>query len=168
MQRKKTTYLQQLNESKQLDREEKIWAVEKSNIERRNKIKQERKKLKHSGGWSSLAMSKKILIIVFINCIIIEIFTGIIIIKAMALAALVGTTADLSPLLALIPAVGGQVGSLISYNIKSQKENTEGGITYLNAQQQYEQGKYQAETANISTNNDGTSGGLVGDPGNTN
>ena len=82
----------------------------------------------------------------------------------MALAALVGTTADLSPLLALIPAVGGQVGSLISYNIKSQKENTEGGITYLNAQQQYEQGKFQAET----TNNDGTSGGLVGDPGNTN
>lgn len=168
MQRKKTTYLQQLNESKQLDREEKIWAVEKSNIERRNKIKQERKKLKHSGGWSSLAMSKKILIIVFINCIIIEIFTGVILIKAMALAALVGMTADLSPLLALIPAVGGQVGSLISYNIKSQKENTEGGITYLNAQQQYEQGKFQAETANISTNNDGTSGGLVGDPGNTN
>ena len=113
-------------------------------------------------------MSKKILIIVFINCIIIEIFTGVILIKAMALAALVGTTADLSPLLALIPAVGGQVGSLISYNIKSQKENTEGGITYLNAQQQYEQGKFQAETANISTNNDGTSGGLVEDPGNTN
>lgn len=57
-----------------------------------------------------------------------------IIIKAMALAAAAGMTADLSPLVALIPAIGGQVGSLISYNIKSQKENTEGGITYLNAQ----------------------------------
>ena len=154
MQGKKTTYLQQLNQAKKLDKEEEIWAVEKSNIERRNKIKQERKKLKHSGGWSSLAMSKKILIIVFINCIIIEIFTGAIIIKAMALAAAAGMTADLSPLVALIPAIGGQVSSLISYNIKSQKENTEGGITYLNAQQQYKQGT--------------TSGGLVGDTGNTN
>ena len=154
MQGKKTTYLQQLNQAKQLDKEEEIWAVERSNIERRNKIKQERKKLKHSGGWSNLTTSKKILIIVFINCIIIEIFTGVIIIKALDIAAADGMTADLSPLVALIPAIGGQVGSLISYNIKSQKENTEGGITYLNAQQQYKQGA--------------TSGGLVGDTGNIN
>lgn len=75
------------------------------------------------------------LIFLFLNCTIIEIFTGFITIKDIQLAYTSGISPDFTPLVALIGAVIGEVIGLAAYYVKSTKENTIGGITYAAAMQ---------------------------------
>lgn len=125
-----------LKRSQEISMQEKKWEIEKQNIERENKIKAEQNELKQKNPYK-LTMSKKMLIFLFINCTIIELFTGFIELRSIALTekmiAITGSASvapDFTPLVALIGAVIGEVIGLAAYFVKSTKENTKGGITF--------------------------------------
>lgn len=82
--------------------------------------------------------SKLVLWFMLILLLAIVIFTGYVTIKMMAVAASIGGMMDFTPLVALISAMVGQVLITLGYFAKSTKENSEGGVTYLNAQCQLE------------------------------
>lgn len=75
------------------------------------------------------------MLFLFLNCTIIEFFTGYVTLKSLNLGF-----ADFSPLTTLISAVVGEVICFAVYAYKATKENTEGGITYENAK--FEQSQY--------------------------
>lgn len=77
-----------------------------------------------------MSMSKKMLIFLFCNCTIIEIFTGYVTYTSLKLALEMGLAPDFTPLVTLIGAVVGEVIGLAAYFLKSVKENSEGGIVY--------------------------------------
>lgn len=111
-----------------LEDEEKRWAQEKHLIQRKNKINEEKKKLKDNK--TAISTTKLIVAFLFINCTIIEIFTGWVTIKSLEMAAITGQPADLTPLVALVGAVVGEIIGFAVYAAKSAKENSKGGITY--------------------------------------
>lgn len=77
--------------------------------------------------------TKLLIAFLFLNCTLIEIFTGWVTIQSLALALATGIAPDFSPLLSLVGTIVGEVIGFAVYSLKSVKENTEGGITYLNA-----------------------------------
>lgn len=79
--------------------------------------------------------TKLIMFFLFLNCTIIELFTGWVTIQSMHLAEVVGTMPDFSPLITLIGTVVGEVIGFSTYALKSVKENTVGGIIYDTALQ---------------------------------
>lgn len=83
-------------------------------------------------------MSKKIILFLFINCTLIELFTGYITIMDLNIAKTTGIV-DFSPMIALITAVVGEVIGFAVYAVKSMKENTQGGITYQAMMNEFEQ-----------------------------
>ena len=111
-----------------LEDEEKRWTQEKNLIQRKNKINEEKKKLKNNK--AAISTTKLIVIFLFINCTIIEIFTGWVTIKSLEMAAITGQSADLTPLVALVGAVVNEIIGFAVYAAKSAKENSRGGITY--------------------------------------
>lgn len=111
-----------------LEDEEKRWAQEKHLIQRKNKIDEEKKKLKDNK--TAISTTKLIVAFLFINCTIIEIFTGWVTIKSLEMAAITGQPADLTPLVALVGAVVSEIIGFAVYAAKSAKENSKGGITY--------------------------------------
>ena len=121
-----------LDKSEQIDQEEQNWAIEKENIKRRKRIHDEYKELTESTP-TKLSMSKKALIFLFVNCSLLEIFTGYITVKTITLAAETGMSPDFTPLITIIGTVVGEVIGLACYYAKSTKENTVGGITYDSA-----------------------------------
>ena len=92
--------------------------------EHATKVKQyyELKKIKHSNDEpkDKLSFSKIAFIFMMVNCVVIEMYTLIVMVFF----------ADLSPLPALIAAVVGECATLIGYYVKSGKENTANGIVY--------------------------------------
>ena len=78
-------------------------------------------------------MSKKALIFLFVNCSLLEIFTGYVTVRSLNLAATLGTPPDFTPLVTIIGAIVGEVVGLACYYAKATKENTIGGITYDSA-----------------------------------
>lgn len=94
------------------------------------KLKQELYEVKHANDKpkEKLTTGKKALRFMIINCSVIEIYS----LFAMYMFQ------DLSPLTTLIAAVVGECVSIISYNIKSSKENTSGGIVYESAMRKLE------------------------------
>lgn len=93
----------------------------------KQKQKAEIYKIKHKNdNKKPLTFGKIALIFLLLNCTVIEIYSMIVMF----------IFADLSPLTVLISSVVGECVGLISYNIKSQKENTGPngeGITYMMA-----------------------------------
>lgn len=118
-----------------LEDEEKRWAQEKHLIQRKNKINEEKKKLKDNK--TAISTTKLIVAFLFINCTIIEIFTGWVTIKSLEMAAITGQPADLTPLVALVGAVVSEIIGFAVYAAKSAKENSKGGITYDLAMQNF-------------------------------
>lgn len=94
---------------------------------KKQKQKQELYKIKHQyDNKKPLTFGKIALIFLLINCTVIEAYSMIVMF----------IFKDLSPLTVLISSVVGECIGLISYNIKSQKENTGPngeGITYAMA-----------------------------------
>lgn len=88
--------------------------------------------------------SKKLLVVFFINCIILEIFTGIVTIMSLSMAISIGTFPDFTPLITLIGEVVGQAVGYAIYCTKATKENTKGGIVYEQAMLQ-DQSKEEIE-----------------------
>lgn len=114
---------------KEIVLQEKQWEKEKSLQERKYKIKKEKRELKSLYGFK-LPTSKLLILFLFINCTLIELFTGWVTIKSIDLATLTMVSPDFTPLVTLIGAVVSEVIGFAIYAIKSAKENTEGGIIY--------------------------------------
>ena len=123
---------------KEINEKAENWEIERENIKKCNDIRDEYNQLTKSKT-DKLSMSKKALIFLFINCTLVEIFTGWVTVKSFALAFAMGIMPDFSPLLAIIGAVVGEVIGLMTYYAKSTKENTVGGIVYENSLMAYKE-----------------------------
>lgn len=77
-----------------------------------------------------ISCTKLIILFLFINCTLVEFFTGWVIVKNLALAATCGIALDLTPLTTLVGTVVAEVLGFAVYAAKSTKENTKGGIVY--------------------------------------
>ena len=80
-----------------------------------------------------ISCTKLIMLFLFINCTVIEIFTGWVTIQNILLARDFGITLDFTPLVALVGTVVSEVFGFAVYALKSVKENTKGGIVYDSA-----------------------------------
>lgn len=74
--------------------------------------------------------SKLLLLLLFINFTILEIFIGWVTIQSFSLAYITGGNPDFTPLITLISLVLSQTISYGIYSAKSKVENTSGGIIY--------------------------------------
>ena len=116
------------------------WQREKEVLERKYKLKQEKREFKKQF-LPKISTSKLLIIFLFINCTIIELFTGFVTLKSLDLTALTMANPDFTPLVALIGAVVSEVVGYAVYALKSAKENTAGGITYEAAMRQIDEDK---------------------------
>ena len=102
--------------------------------------KQEIYKIKHSNDKDKkpLSFSKIAVIFIFLNCLVIELYSMVIMV----------VFHDLTSLGSLMMAVLGQCASLLGYFIKSGRENTASGIVYETTmmQLQHELGIYDNTT----------------------
>ena len=113
---------------KQVEQEEERWKLEKPLRERQAAIRNDKAEFENKK--RKISTSKLLIIFLFINCTLIEIFTGWAMVKMLSLAFIAGTMIDFTPLVVLIGAVVGEVFSYAIYSLKSTKENTVGGIVY--------------------------------------
>ena len=113
---------------RQVEQEEKRWKLEKPLRERQAAIHNDKAEFENKK--RKISTSKLLIIFLFINCTLIEIFTGWAIVNMLSLAFIAGTIIDFTPLVALIGAVVGEVFGYAIYSLKSAKENTVGGIVY--------------------------------------
>lgn len=95
-----------------------------------------------------MTTSKKLIVFLFVNCVIIEIFAMVMIALNVAFSKNTGYTPDFSPLNALIGAIVAEVIGFGIYSVKSAMENRVGGVTYLNAQHDLENGINGTEVSN--------------------
>lgn len=116
------------------------WQREKEVLERKYKLKQEKREFKKQF-LPKISTSKLLIIFLFINCTIIELFTGFVTLKSLDLITLTMANPDFTPLVALIGAVVSEVVGYAVYALKSAKENTAGGITYEAAMRQIDEDK---------------------------
>lgn len=116
------------------------WQREKEVLERKYKLKQEKREFKKQF-FPKISTSKLLILFLFINCTIIELFTGFVTLKSLDLTTLTMANPDFTPLVALIGAVVSEVVGYAVYALKSAKENTAGGITYEAAMRQIDENK---------------------------
>ena len=117
--------------TEQIKVEKDMQTQEKEIIEQENQIysekynlKQERKRVKFPS-WSKL-----LLVFLFINFTLLELFTGYITLRSFNLAAALGEMPDLTPLITLITTVIGETISYGVYIAKAKAENIKNGIVY--------------------------------------
>lgn len=111
---------------------ERRWQKEKPLREREYKLKEDQRQFKETHR-PKISTSKLLIVFLFINCTIIEIFTGYVTLKSLDLATMTFMMPDFTPLVTLIGAVVSEVIGFAIYAIKSAKENTSGGIVYETA-----------------------------------
>ena len=116
------------------------WQRENEVLERKYKLKQEKREFKKQF-LPKISTSKLLILFLFINCTIIELFTGFVTLKSLDLTTLTMANPDFTPLVALIGAVVSEVVGYAVYALKSAKENTAGGITYEAAMRQIDEDK---------------------------
>jgi hypothetical protein len=116
------------------------WQREKEVLEKKYKLKQEKREFKKQF-LPKISTSKLLILFLFINCTIIELFTGFVTLKSLDLTTLTMANPDFTPLVALIGAVVSEVVGYAVYALKSAKENTAGGITYETAMRQIDEDK---------------------------
>lgn len=111
----------------------KNWQIEKPILEQNQLIKQEKDLIKCRDQKRKTAFGKLLMIFLFINFTVLELFTGWVTIKSFSLAYTIEQMPDFSPLITLLGAV---IGETLSYGIychKAKAENTEGGIVFESA-----------------------------------
>lgn len=116
------------------------WQREKEVLEKKYKLKQEKREFKKQF-LPKISTSKLLIFFLFINCTIIELFTGFVTLKSLDLTTLTMANPDFTPLVALIGAIVSEVVGYAVYALKSAKENTAGGITYEAAMRQIDEDK---------------------------
>lgn len=127
-------------EEREITIKEHRWQREKEVLERKYKLKQEKREFKKQF-LPKISTSKLLIFFLFINCTIIELFTGFVTLKSLDLTTLTMANPDFTPLVALIGAVVSEVVGYAVYALKSAKENTAGGITYETAMRQIDEDK---------------------------
>ena len=121
-------------EKKKTRYNQRMWEEEKPLIEIQNNIDKEKKELIGQRIQAKFpSWGKMLLIILFINFTILEIFIGWVTVKSFSLALATNMMPDFTPLITLIGAVIGQTLSYGIYSSKSKAENTKGGIVYETA-----------------------------------
>lgn len=80
-----------------------------------------------------LSTSKKLIIFLFANCTLIELFVLFVTILSVMQVPITLVPADFSPLNTLVGAFVAETVAYAVYALKSMKENTEGGIVYESA-----------------------------------
>lgn len=132
---------------KALAREEQDWAKNKKLLKRKIKMEKQKAKLKNSlKDKPKLTTTKLLILFLFLNCTVIELFTGWATYQSLQLVLQTGLAPDFTPLVTLIGAVVGEVIGFAVYAVKSVKENTCGGIVYDCAMQNKEN---HTETDNV-------------------
>ena len=109
-------------------KEEEEWEQDKIYLEKQKKIKADKKSFFKR--LPKLSTSKLLILFLFLNCSLIELFTGWVTIQSINLVQITMMAPDFSPLITLIGAVVGEVIGFAIYSIKAAKENTKGGIVY--------------------------------------
>lgn len=127
-------------EEREITIKEHRWQREKEVLEKKYKLKQDKKEFKKQF-LPKISTSKLLILFLFINCTIIELFTGFVTLKSLDLTTLTMMNPDFTPLVALIGAVVSEVVGYAVYALKSAKENTVGGITYEAAMRQIDEDK---------------------------
>ena len=112
--------------------EEKKWEAEKQYLEREYKLKMDKKAMRRKM-MGKIPTSKLLILFLFINCTLIELFTGWTTIHSFKLAHELMIAPDFTPLVTLIGAVISEVIGYAVYSLKAMKENTSGGIVYDSA-----------------------------------
>lgn len=118
-----------------IEKKEQSWLFKKQLLERQEKIKDEKKSFKKS---KKLSTSKLLIAFLFLNCTIIEIFTGWAIAKMLQISLINNSMIDFTPLVTLIGAVIGEVVGYAIYSLKATKENTQGGVVYDAAMKEFD------------------------------
>lgn len=126
------SFKQLYKEKKEIEKEEELWAIEKPLLERHNQLLAEQEEIKTKK--QKLSTSKRLILFLFINCSIIEIFTGWATIRMLSMASNTGLI-DFTPLVTLIGTIVSEVFGYAIYSLKSAKENSTGGIIYDMAMQ---------------------------------
>lgn len=124
------------NLRRRVEQEEKRWQLEKPLRERQAAVRNDKAEFENKK--RKISTSKLLIIFLFVNCTLIEIFTGWATIKMLAIALATGLSIDFTPLVALIGAIVGEVIGYAVYSLKSTKENTAGGIIYDTAMKDIE------------------------------
>lgn len=127
-------------EEREITIKEHRWQREKEVLERKYKLKQEKREFKKRF-LPKISTSKLLIFFLFLNCTIIELFTGFVTLKSLDLTTLTMANPDFTPLVTLIGAVVSEVVGYAVYALKSAKENTAGGITYEAAMRQIDKDK---------------------------
>ena len=123
----------------QLNQEKENWEKQKQIIIEEKKLKEDKINTKKK----KISTTKLIMLFLFINCSLIQIFTGFITLGSFELARYTGTgMVDFSPMVTLIGAVVGQVIGFAVYSIKASRENTVGGIVYETTMKELQSGSH--------------------------
>lgn len=116
----------------EIKREEIYWNAEKVILERKQKLREEKREMRKP---KKISTTKFLIGFLFINCTLVELFTGWATAQSLKISYATGNPMDFSPLVTLIGAVVTEVMGFAVYAIKATKENTANGITYMMAQQ---------------------------------
>lgn len=116
----------------EVKREEIYWNAEKVILERKQKLREEKREMRKP---KKMSTTKFLIGFLFINCTLVELFTGWATAQSLKISYATGNPMDFSPLVTLIGAVVTEVMGFAVYAVKATKENTANGITYMMAQQ---------------------------------
>lgn len=131
----------------EIRREEIYWNAEKVILERKQKLREEKREMRKL---KKMSTTKFLIGFLFINCTLVELFTGWATAQSLKISYTTGNPMDFSPLVTLIGAVVTEVMGFAVYAVKATKENTANGITYMMAQQSLNNNESNPVEENIS------------------
>lgn len=77
-----------------------------------------------------LSTSKLLILFLFLNCTLVEIFACWSVAEMLTISAANGVSIDFSPLVTLVGTVVSEILGYGIYSLKAAKENTKGGVVY--------------------------------------
>lgn len=105
------------------------WENQKNLIEQLEKIEQEKSSLSCNKK-KKTSTSKLLIVFLFVNCSLLELFACWSTIKMLEISLISGTMIDFTPLVTLIGSVVAETLGYAIYSLKAMKENTQGGVVY--------------------------------------
>lgn len=114
------------------------WQTEKKILQREITIAEEKEEIKQQKKEIKLPFSKKLMIFLFLNSVLLEIGVGWVTWSSIHIAYATGGTPDFTPLVSLIGIIIGQTLSYGIYSYKSKAENTQGGIVFETTMKEYD------------------------------
>lgn len=136
-----------MKNEKEILKQTQEWTREKAILEKEFSLKADKKNF-YAKYKKKISTSKLLIFFLFLNCTIIELFTGWVTFKSIELSTITSMGPDFSPLVALIGAIVGEVIGFAVYSLKSAKENTKNGIVYEQAMLEY-QSQREGEENNV-------------------